>query len=78
MIENVLAIRSMGIDRRNSDLVLQLLQLKFIPLEDGTGTLELILAGDGAIALKVETLELTLRDVTCPYIAPSGKVPQHQ
>jgi hypothetical protein len=35
------------------------------------------LAGDGAIALAVETLDVALRDVTRPYLAPSGKVPAH-
>ncbi len=31
----------------------------------------LTLAGDGAIALEVEALDVTLKDVTRPYIAPS-------
>jgi hypothetical protein len=37
----------------------------------------LTLAGDGAIRLSVEALEVSLKDVTRPYRAPSGKVPQH-
>ena len=37
----------------------------------------LTLAGDGAIALEVEALEVTLQDVTRPYRAPSGKAPAH-
>jgi hypothetical protein len=37
----------------------------------------LTLAGDGAIALEAEALEVTLKDVTRPYLAPSGKVPNH-
>ncbi len=49
----------------------------FAPGTDGMGTLTLTLAGDGAIALEVETLDLTLRDVTRPYLAPSGKAPDH-
>jgi hypothetical protein len=35
------------------------------------------LAGDGAIALDVEALDIRLDDVTRPYRAPSGKVPHH-
>ena len=35
------------------------------------------LAGDGAIALEVEALDVRLDDVTRPYRAPSGKVPNH-
>jgi hypothetical protein len=34
-------------------------------------------AGDGVIALDVEALEVVLRDVTKPYVAPSGKAPSH-
>jgi len=41
------------------------------------GRVELTLAGDGVIAVDVEALELLLRDVTRPYVAPSGKVPGH-
>ena len=49
----------------------------FEPGEDGTGRVVLTLAGDGAIRLSVEALELHLRDVTRPYSAPSGKAPDH-
>jgi hypothetical protein len=45
--------------------------------EDGTGVLTLVLAGDGAVALEVEALDVTLQDVTRPYLAPSGKAPDH-
>jgi hypothetical protein len=37
----------------------------------------LTLAGDGAIGVDVEALDVILRDVTRPYVAPSGKVPAH-
>jgi hypothetical protein len=37
----------------------------------------LTLAGDGAIRLEVEALEVALKDVTRPYRAPSGKAPSH-
>ena len=52
-------------------------ELAFAAGPDGTGTLTLTLAGDGAVALSVEALEVTLKDVTRPYRAPSGKVPSH-
>lgn len=35
------------------------------------------LAGDGAIRIAVEALDIMLRDVTRPYRAPSGKKPTH-
>jgi hypothetical protein len=57
--------------------VLSGLTLTWAPGADGMGRVEILLAGDGAIAVEVEALELTLRDVTRPYGAPSGKVPDH-
>jgi hypothetical protein len=39
--------------------------------------LTLTLAGDGAIALEVEALELRLEDVSRPYLAPSRRAPDH-
>ena len=77
VVEDVRKVQSFGFDRADKDLVLSLLSLSFEPGEDGTGRLTLVLAGDGAIALDVEALDLRLDDVTRPYRAPSGKVPQH-
>jgi hypothetical protein len=78
VFEDVLAVHSQGIDRTDAETVLSLLSIAFIPGEDGTGRVEMILAGDGAIALQVETLDVTLRDVSRPYLAPSGHVPTHE
>lgn len=77
LFEDVLAVRSSGIDRGDKDAVLSLLQVEFAPGADGTGVVTLVLAGDGAIALEVEALDVTLRDTTRPYLAPSGKAPEH-
>lgn len=77
VVEDVLKVQTQGFDRADKDLVLSLLSLDFTPGEDGAGRVTLILAGDGAIALDVEALDLRLDDVTRPYRAPSGKVPQH-
>jgi hypothetical protein len=77
VVDNVLRVASQGVDRRDKDLVLSLLAVDFEPGEDGTGHVLLTLAGDGAIRLSVEALEVSLRDVTRPYRAPSGKAPDH-
>ncbi len=77
-VEGVLAARTMGIDRSDAGTVLSLLSLAWTPGTEGSGTLELTLAGDGAVALQVEALEAALADVTRPYRAPSGKVPSHR
>ena len=77
VFEDVQTVRTAGIDRGDADTVLSLLQIGFEPGADGTGTVTLVLAGDGAIALQTEALDATLRDVTRPYLAPSGKAPTH-
>jgi hypothetical protein len=77
VVEDVLKVQSFGFDRGDKDLVLSVLSLDFAPTGDGAGRLTLTLAGDGAIALDVEAIEVRLDDVTRPYRAPSGKVPRH-
>jgi hypothetical protein len=77
VIEDVRKVQSSGFDRSDKDLILSLLSMSFAADEDGTGRLTLTLAGDGAIALDVEALEVRLDDVTRPYRAPSGKAPKH-
>ncbi len=77
VVDNVLGVASLGLDRDDPDTVLSLLSVTFEPGEEGAGHLILTLAGDGAIRLEIEALEVTLRDVTRPYRAPSGKVPRH-
>ncbi len=75
--EDVIAVQTQGIDKTDADLVFSLLSISFILGADGAGRIEMTLAGDGAIALEVEALEVLLRDVTRPYAAPSGKAPRH-
>lgn len=77
VVEDVRKVQSFGFDRTEKDLVLSVLSMSFEPGEDGTGRVILTLAGDGAVALDVETLDVRLDDVTRPYRAPSGKVPTH-
>ena len=77
LFRGVLALRAQGVDPRARDLVLSLLAIAFEPGSDGGGRVLLTLAGDGALALEVEALDVTLADVTRPYLAPSGRVPQH-
>ncbi len=75
-VSDVLKVQSQGVTR-GEDAILSLLSIGFVPGEDGTGTVELTLAGDGAIRLEVETLDVTLQDVTRPYLAPSRHIPEH-
>jgi hypothetical protein len=77
VVEDVRKVQISGIDRTEKDLVLSLLSMSFEPGTDAGGRLVLTFAGDGALALEVEALDLRLDDVTRPYRAPSGKAPQH-
>lgn len=77
VFDTVLGVRIHGIDRGDKDTVLSLLGVTFTPGEEGSGVVDLVLAGDGAVALHVEALEVTLTDVSRPYRANSGHVPQH-
>ena len=77
VVDEVLSVKTQGINRQDRDTVLSLLSVGFEPGADGTGRVTLTLAGDGAIALEVEALEVTLKDVTRPYLAPSGRAPGH-
>ncbi len=77
VIEDVLKVQSQGVAPSDDDMVLSLLTIEFEPGEDGSGALVLTLAGDGAVRLEVESINLLLKDVTRPYLAPSHKVPSH-
>jgi len=77
VINSVTSIASQGIDRSDAEVILSLMSVTFDGIDDGAGNVILTLAGDGAIRASVEALDVTLRDVTRPYKAPSGKVPQH-
>lgn len=77
VFDNVLRVASQGVPRGDADTVLSLLALDWQPGDAPGGVLEVQLAGDGAIRLEVEALEVNLRDVTRPYRAPSGRVPGH-
>ena len=78
VFEDVLSVKTQGIDRRDTATILSLLSVRFTHGDEGAGLVELVLAGDGAIGLQVEALDATLRDVSRPYLAPSRHVPVHE
>ncbi len=78
IIDDAMRVSTQGIDRGQPDTVLSLLSIGFEPDADGAGQILLTLAGDGAIAIDAECLNVTLRDVSRPYVAPSGHVPSHE
>ena len=77
VVESVLKVAAQGLDPSDKDMAFELLSVSFQPGEDGAGQVLLTLAGDGAIALDVECLDVTLLDVSRPYIARSTHAPSH-
>lgn len=77
IIGGVSHVASQGIDRSDAKAVLSVLDVAWLPGKDAAGVVEVTLAGDGAIRATVECLDLTLSDVTRPYLAPSRKAPNH-
>ena len=70
-------VSSQGVNKGDADTILSLLQIEFTETDAPSGDVLLTLAGDGAIRLTVEALDVTLKDVTRPYVAPSRKLPEH-
>ncbi|MFY0616633.1 DUF2948 family protein [Shimia sp.] len=77
VVDNVQSVASQGVERGDADTILSLLAISFEAGEDAEGAVILTLAGDGAIRLKVEALDVALKDVTRPYLAPSKNTPSH-
>jgi hypothetical protein len=76
-IEDVMSVKSQGVQAGDADMIMSLLSIAFEPASDGMGRVVLTLSGDGAIAIEVEALEIMLADVTRAYLAPSRSVPTH-
>ena len=74
VVENGTKVASQGVDRSDADVILALLSIE---VDEDTEEVTLTLAGDGAIHLSIGALEVSLKDVTRPYLAPSGKTPDH-
>ena len=70
-------VRGQGVVPGNSNTVLSLLAIEWKPGTDADGILRLVFAGDGIVEADCECLDITLRDVTRPYAAPSGQAPNH-
>jgi len=77
VIDGALKVGGEGLDPADKAQIFALLALEFAPSEDGAGMLSLVLQGDGAIHLEVECIDVTLTDVSRPYVARAKQVPYH-
>lgn len=77
IINDVTGVKSQGVEKGDADTILSLLGLEWQPGKDADGAVELTFAGDGALSVQTECLNVVLQDVTRPYSAVSGKAPTH-
>ncbi len=76
-VDSVMRARTSGVDPADRELVMAVLSIGFEPTEDGAGRVRLVLAGDGEIVLDAECLDVSLVDVTRPYVARARRAPSH-
>lgn len=75
-IDSVLSVKTRAITKSDPDMVLSLLSLSFAQdAEPPGGTLSLLFAGDGELALEVEAIDVTLLDST--YEWATRHTPDH-
>jgi hypothetical protein len=74
--ENVTGVRVRGIDRSNTDAVLNLLAIAFEEKDSPSGTATLIFAEGGAIQVDLECIEMQMKD-TGPVWAAESR-PSHE
>lgn len=77
MFNTVTSVASQGVPKGDADTILSLLNITFEQTDAPSGHITLTLAGDGAIRLNVEAIDISLKDVTKPYAAVSKKLPHH-
>jgi len=78
VFDDVVKVAANGINPADKELVISLLGMSFEPGEDGQGRILLALSGEGEIALDVECINITMRDVTRPHKAQAKAAPSHQ
>ena len=74
---DVTGVRGQGVMPGDAETVLSLLAVEWVPGADADGVLRFTFAGDGEVEVACDCLDVTLRDVTRPHRAVSGKVPDH-
>ena len=77
MISHVKSISSSGFSPKQRDKILSILSTSFDGEDGGLGNILFVLSGKAGLRIAVDALEINLRDVSMPYIAPSGLSPKH-
>ncbi|KCZ52609.1 hypothetical protein HY29_04840 [Hyphomonas beringensis] len=75
--DGVLGVKTRAVNKADPEMILSLLQVTFTPSQEPPGgTVTLLFAGDGEIALDVEVLDATLLD--SDYVWPTRHLPNHE
>ena len=72
---SVLKVRALNVRQTDPNAVVELLMIKFTPMTDGAGTIDILLAGGGCIRLEVEAIDGVLRDMEEHW--PAAARPRH-
>jgi len=76
-IENVLAVKSIGLTKGDRELIISVLSIDWTPGdEEPGGTLTIQLAGDGELAIEVEVMDAVLLD--SDYVWTTKRRPDHE
>ncbi|WP_169543173.1 DUF2948 family protein [Sneathiella aquimaris] len=75
LFSDVLSVKAQGISPDRPTEVLELLSITCTPGEDGSAILNLIFAGNAALRLSVECIDIALTDVGAPW--ETDKIPDH-
>ena len=77
IISHVKSVSSSGFSPKQKDKILSILSISFDGDDGGSGSISIVISGNGGIRVEVDALEVHLCDVTMPYTAPSGTAPEH-
>jgi|SRR6185295_2014697 len=71
----VLKVKALNVRQNDPNAVVEMLMIKFTPMTDGAGTIDILLAGGGCIRLEVEAIDGVLRDMEEHW--PAAARPRH-
>lgn len=76
--DDVHSVRTRGLRQGAASAIVDVLALTFAPTEggDGAGVITIALGGGGAIALDVDAINVTMRDISAPW--RTSRRPDHQ
>ena len=75
VFDDVTRVQAQGLPADDGETVFSVLSIGFESVEDGAGRITMTLAGDGALALDAECINMRLMDLTRPW--ETGNLPDH-